>query len=431
MPLVPKLRFSLRTVFVVITVIGVVLAHCVNRIHQRERLIQLVEPFKSAGLDIGCFPRNWLTWDGVKFLISFRPVEEEFRYPEVPQLVANEKPKDRPIEHSSSTAEQLALTSAMDTCVRLFPRLTSLSIDRTVDYQFFKVLSKYNGPLDLDVGVFCSLPRGGLAALANPKARDWSISVDFYENANAEEALRGIEKIPQLRRLYLEYDIDYLEPFRLDETHLGIREVAKVAGLEQLGLYGCILRGRNMPPWNRLTHLTRLQIGWSLVDTDFINGLAELPALEYLQLEIRYDNDELNLTGLGNLPRLTTLWLIGHDHCEFGRFAQQLRSCTGLRQLNLASTEFGKRGLDTVSILPNLEVLTIDECHRNGDNRIDDDVWSILEKFPKLKHVTVSRCSKITGAGVREFVKSKNGTVEIHNCAMYNGPAQVKYDSWH
>lgn len=221
--------------------------------------------------------------------------------------------------------------------------LESLSItDGTLSVKEAQYLARI--PKLKHLGLECHVSSGALAELAESKSlHDLSITDRSFD----DEALKGI---------------------------------GGLTSLEHIVIYGTAVTGKGVAEIGNIDGLRHLDLGLNpgIADGDH-RWILKLQALEYLRLEETEIGDRA-LESISQHQQIKQLEL-GFTNITGGG-VQQLCLIRQLEELDLTCTAVADEAISRIAELPNLEKLTLDQC-----TLLTDEATVSLAKMKRLKHL--------------------------------------------
>ncbi len=199
-----------------------------------------------------------------------------------------------------------------------------------------------------------------------------------FDGAQGERVLAHISKLPRLRKLQI--SIQRGE----QQLNAGLAHLAAARNLQELhiGFLHPGVPNAQVAPSNlgTISTLKRLSLGsWTGQSLDYLATLGEL---EELSLSGARDLSAVGLAGLQSMPRLRSLnlWL-----CDTVTL-QGVKGSTSLQELRVdGCPSIASRGLSDLEGLPNLRLLSLVHC--------DGISLAGVNACPTLEDLTVDQCS--------------------------------------
>ncbi len=219
---------------------------------------------------------------------------------------------------------------------------------------------------------FCatSVTDKGMEAIAGlTKLKDlWMFEVPFVTDAGMkyvsglhELKLLDVRRNPQLTDAMLPYltGLTALEDLELGETAItdeGLRQLARLANLGTLNIGGTHMHGPGLRHLAKLPKLTYLSLHNAQLGDEGAAYLAQMPHLNNLILShVRLTDDGLAV--LAHLPALKMLSLMGNQITDAG--LEHLTPLKSLEWLSLADTQITDVGLKHLESFDSLKELTL------------------------------------------------------------------------
>lgn len=220
------------------------------------------------------------------------------------------------------------------------------------------------------LGLECHVSRGALAELAESKSlRDLSITDRSFD----DEALKGIGDLTSIEHIVIygtavtgkgvaeignieglcHLDLG-LNPGIADGDH---RWILKLQALEYLRLEETEIGDRALESISQHQQIKQLELGFTNITGGGVQPLCLIRQLEELDLTCTAVTDEA-ISRIAELPNLENLTL---DCCILltDEATVSLAKMKRLKHLRLGSTRFSSRALGNLSVLTNLEVLSL------------------------------------------------------------------------
>jgi Leucine-rich repeat (LRR) protein len=240
--------------------------------------------------------------------------------------------------------------------------------------------------------------------------------LDLSQTRISDHGLRQLKDAPAITDLNLRY-----AELITDE---GISALKSWKHLERFNLEGTKITDSALQHISGLTSLQALNIGGVLVTDAGVEALTSLTNLKELTLGGNKITDA-GLEPLRQLPGLLILDLGGVQREDSGiwsvSFAQEgleaIATLKDLRDLRLARTSIGARGLDTIKSLSHLERLDLHDCPRIGDDAIP-----VLAAMRTLHFLDLTS-TKLTAAGLEKLRQAKP------ECRILMAPSNPKSEA--
>lgn len=202
----------------------------------------------------------------------------------------------------------------------------------------------------------------------------------------ADSPLRHVRNLHRLRELHL-------GGRRLEEVELeGLKELPQIEFLE------VSVRDSAWPKLPVVASLKRLKIR-SLNDVGADRISTVFPNLEELHVELVEFSDD-GLEELGQLRRLRRLELHGGERFFNGEGLRGLVHAKGLQELELWNCPVTTAGLARLPPLPNLKNLMLASYPHDASTNLGDAALAPLAACPNLEYVRLSYCDNVTDTGI-------------------------------
>jgi hypothetical protein len=218
------------------------------------------------------------------------------------------------------------------------------------------------------------------------------------QHAMTDAGLAQVGKLKQLESLQIDGSTEI--------TDAGLSHLTKLGKLTRVSFAGCALKG------NGLGHLPCAQIRYlNLTRTRFTDAntfwIASMPQLEHLSLAETQITDD-GLAKLSNLPKLTMLDLSKTSVSDAA--LAQLQSLPSLKHLYLADTKITDHGLSNLYGITQIESLDVSETHIS-----DEGLSSLVDHCPSLRFINLQRTGvSISGAAkLKRLSKLRVAAVNI------------------
>jgi hypothetical protein len=379
-------RFSLRTLIVLITVLGIGLRWVGREVIRLRNQRHAIARVKSLGGDI---------------LFDYQMVDGHRAKPPSPAIV-------RWLLGEDAFAE-VAYVQLWDFNTRLtdddlqilhsFPALKSVLVHGAgisdVGAEHLARISKLEG---LSLGS-TSVTADGIKQLAmstrlkgisiiGPNTNDATIaalgtmqeltSISLLDADISSQGLEPLTRLPKLRMLRL------LRCGWLDDE--AARHLAQLRGLEALDLTGAPIGDRGLAHLRAMPNLTSLSLSGTNVSDDGMEAVASLRKLRFLQL----DGSCVGDMGVSRLRELSQLEVLGLFETGISDVAaDDLASLTNLRRLRLTRTSVTDSGLIKLKSLAKLELLDVGpSVTQEGAQILKEslpncriEVWGTIQQF--------------------------------------------------
>jgi Leucine-rich repeat (LRR) protein len=255
---------------------------------------------------------------------------------------------------------------------------------------------------------------------------------ELHLSFSGVESLEGLEKLVALETLTLEHGTGAIKDW---STLRRCPQLVALAAEVKADDYAadeiqamvdstahCLVRWRlhnsarespshvRLPSFLRCAALTALNLRSTNTDNVAIQGLAEIPTLQVLDLSNNPVNDvralggcralrdlHLNCTsvtagGITGLERIATLETLDFTNCPHLTSVTSLRHCAALRELKLACSPITNAGIEGLECIATLTILRLNDCEPLT-------CVSSLRHIASLRELNISY-TQVTGAGI-------------------------------
>jgi hypothetical protein len=221
------------------------------------------------------------------------------------------------------------------------------------------------------------------------------VSISLYDGNNPLKGKGGLNT--QINDAWLEWLAGLTTLTKLDlancDVHLaGMRTVATLTGLQNLGLTLTPTTDADLVPLAALTELTGLSLASTKCTGTAFRDLTSLKKLSNLNMHFT-PADDSGLEAVSRMTSLERLWVVHARFTDDG--VKHLSSLKNLKRLGLGSKEKGSTGVALASVV-GLPLAELDLF----DGQSTDEALLLAAKIPTLRRLTSSYSPTVTDAAL-------------------------------
>jgi hypothetical protein len=345
------LRFTLRFLLVVVTVMAVALAYVGNRWHRVKQQRLIVAQIEAAG-GLPSYDYQFLTEANLNYTLDAKQSPGWINRISIddPAALRSRYRQDA----TGQTIEEQVETPPGPWLIRRALGNDTFSYVETVSFAWTEEPGK------LDPHILLQLPRLKVVVLRGDQVSD--------------EWLMCVAQLPDLRGLALYGDSQGTA------TAAGIAQLRRAKHLEALSLSGEWLTDANLSGVRELKHLRSIEIGMAPnVTSAMFTNFDDLTALNQLVVSRAEGVDDQHTHHLRRLKNLRALWLQGTSITDAS--VAHIAELKQLEWLDLAETEVGDPGVEQLAASTTLIRLNL----RN--TKVADAGARALARLPRLEHL--------------------------------------------